>query len=191
MHIEMSEVDELYGLSGEQLGRVRVLNRLLISYNDFKQTHEISGLLLEGDLYEKYPRENRHLTIALNMAAVVAYSRPFVKNRGELAHNRLPSGVLRILTEREREIHDIVLEDRHRMMAHSDADANGSIPLVMETGNSKILVPKNANAYETLLLPEAMSVLHAMAYKLQERCFELREEMLPELIDILPRATSV
>ena len=134
----MSEVDELYGLSGEQLGRVRVLNRLLISYNDFKQTHEISGLLLEGDLYEKYPRENRHLVIALNMAAVVAYSRPFVKNRGELAHNRLPSGVLRILTEREREIHDTVLEDRHTMMAHSDADANGSIPLVPSDGNWKL-----------------------------------------------------
>ena len=72
----MPNVQQDLGLSDEQFGKLRLFNRILISYNDFKQAHEIASLLLDRDLYLNYPRENRQLVIALNMAAVVAYSRP-------------------------------------------------------------------------------------------------------------------
>lgn len=78
-------VQQELGLSDEQFGKLRLFNRILISYNDFKQAHEIASRLLEGDLYRNYPRENRHLVIALNIAAIVAYSRPFLDSKGELA----------------------------------------------------------------------------------------------------------
>ena len=65
------------------------------------------------------------------MAAIVAYTRPFLESGGELAHNRLPGRVLRILNVEEKALHETVLEDRNTMMAHSDADANLSMPLVM------------------------------------------------------------
>lgn len=183
----MATIQQELGLTDEQFGKLRLFNRILISYNDFKQAHEIASLLVDGDLYRDYPRENRHLVIALNMAAIVAYARPFLDSGGELAHNRLPGKVLRQLTAEEMMLHETVLKDRSTMMAHSDADANLSIPLVMETDRGTIVVPKNASAYATILLPESMSLLCRMAIKLQEYCFALRSELEPELVEFLPR----
>lgn len=180
-------VQQELGLSDEQFQKLRLFNRILISYNDFKQAHEIASLLLDGNLYRNYPRENRHILIALNMAAIVAYSRPFLDSKGELAYNRLPGKVLKKLNPKEIEVHQAVLNDRNTMMAHSDADANISIPLVMETNDRKIVIPQNASPYDTPLLPEAMQLLSDMALKLREHCFALRQEMEPELIQFLPR----
>jgi hypothetical protein len=176
------------GLSTEQFGKLRLFNRILISYNDLKQTHEIASLLLGGDFYKDYPTNNRHLVIALNMAAIVSYSRPFLDSKGELAHNRLPAKVLKQLNAKEMEVHHIVLNDRHTMMAHSDPDANISIPLVIEITGQSILYPKNSAPYAIPLLPETMQLLSEMALKLRDYCFTLRQEMEPELIQFLPRA---
>ena len=186
----MPNVQQDLGLSDEQFGKLRLFNRILISYNDFKQAHEIASLLLDRDLYPNYPRENRQLVIALNMAAVVAYSRPFLNSGSELAHNRLPDRILRGFTTEELKLHEVVLNDRNTMMAHSDADANVSIPVVIETDRGPIVIPKNASAYATPLLPEAMQLLSAMAFKLQEHCFVLRQEMEAEIIPFLPRVKS-
>jgi hypothetical protein len=186
----MSTVQQDLGLSGEQFGKLRLFNRILISYNDFKQAHEIASLLLDGDLYRNYPKENRHLVIALNMAAVVAYSRPFLNSGSDLAHNRLPSRVLRILNAEELALHETVIEDRNTMMAHSDADANVAIPLVMETDRGPVVIPKNASAYATPLTSKAMELLSVIAIKLQEHCFALRQEMEPEVISFLPRVQA-
>ncbi|MDH5667024.1 MAG: hypothetical protein OEY86_03310 [Nitrospira sp.] len=183
----MSTVQQDLGLSDEQLGKLRLFNRFLISYNDFKQADEIASLLLVGDFYRNYPRENRLLVIALNMAAVVAYSRPFLNSGSDLAHSRLPARVLRSLNAEEIALHETVLEDRNTMMAHSDADANVAIPLVMETDRGLMVIPKNASPYATPLLPKAMQLLSVMALKLQEHCFALRQEMEPEVISFLPR----
>src|SRR5262245_27875117 len=125
----MPSIQQELGLSDEQFGKLRLFNRILISYNDFTQAHEIASLLLDGDLYRSYPRENRQLVIALNMATVVAYCRPFLNSGSELAHNRLPGRVLYDFTAEELELHEQVLNDRNTMMAHSDADANESIPV--------------------------------------------------------------
>lgn len=183
----MASVQQELGLTDEQFVKLRLFNRALISYNDFKQAHEIATLLVDGNLYRDYPRENRHLVIALNMAAIVAYTRPFLNSGGELAHNRLPGRVLRQLTAEEMALHETVLEDRNTMMAHSDADANLSIPLVMDTDRGPIVVPQNASPYATCLLPESMQLLRMIAFKLQEHCFVLRQELEPEVVSFLPR----
>jgi len=183
----MVSIQDELGLDDKQFGMLRLFNRILISYNDFKQAHEIASLLLDGGLYQNYPRENRHLVIALNMAAIVAYSRPFLDSRGALAHNKLPGRILRNLSTEELELHETVLKDRNTMMAHSDADANEAIPLILETERGPVVIPKNASAYATLLLPEAMRALKALALKLQERCFALKREMEPAVLPFLPR----
>ena len=183
----METVQQELGLTDEQFGKFRLFNRILISYNDFKQAHEIASLLVDGDLYRDYPRENRHFVIALNMAAIIAYARPFLDSGGELAHNRLPDRVLRQLTAEEMTLHETVLKGRNTMMAHSDADENLSVPLVMETDRGPIVLPKNASAYEAILLPESMRLLRGMAIKLQEHCYALRQELEPELVVFLPR----
>jgi hypothetical protein len=184
----MATVQQELGLTDEQFGKLRLFNRILISYNDFKQAHEIASLLVDGNLYRNYPRENRHLVIALNMAAIVAYTRPFLNSGGELAHNRLPGRVLRQLTAAEMALHETVLKDRSTMMVHSDADANLSIPLVVETDRGPIVLPKNTSTYETILLPDSMRLLSTMAVKLREHCFALRQELEPDLLPFLPRA---
>jgi hypothetical protein len=184
----MANIQQELGLTDEQFGKLRLFNRVLISYNDFKQAHDIATLLIDGNLYQNYPRENRHLVIALNMAAIVAYARPFLDSAAELAHNRLPGRVLRQLTAGEMGLHETVLKDRNTMMAHSDADANLSIPLVVETDRGPIVFPKNSGAYATILSAESMQLLRTMARKLQEICFVLRQELEPELVSFLPRA---
>ncbi len=186
----MPTVQQNLGLSDEQFGKLRLFNRILISYNDFKQAHEIAALLLDGDLYRNYPTENLVLVIALNMAAVVAYSRPFINSGSDLAHNRLPGRALRILNAEELELHETVIKNRNTMMAHSDADANVAIPLVMETDRGPMVIPKNASPYAMPLLPKAMRLLGEMAIKLQEHCFALRQEMEPEVISFLPRVQA-
>ena len=186
----MSTIQQDLGLSDEQFGKLRLFNRILISYNDFKQAHEIASLLLVGDLYRNYPRENRHLVIALNMAAVVAYSRPFLNSGSDLAHNRLPGRVLYNLNAEELALHETVLEDRNTMMAHSDADANVAIPLVMVTDRGPEVIPKNASAFATPLSSKAMQLLSVMVLKLQEHCLALRQEMEPEVISFLPRVQA-
>lgn len=183
----MDKIQEQLGLDDKSYKKLKLFNRILISYNDFKQAHEIASLLIDGNLYENYPRKNRHLVIALNMATIIAYSRPFLDSRGKLAHNRLPGKVLNILNAEERKVHKIVLEDRNTMMAHSDADANQSIPLVIEIEDRSIIFPKNASPYTNILLPETMKVLCNMSYKLQEYCYKLRQEMEPNMLSILPR----
>ena len=183
----MDKMQEQLNLDDQSYGKLKLFNRILISYNDFKQAHEIASLLIDGNLYKNYPQENRHLVIALNMAVIVAYSRSFLDSKGELAHNRLPGKVLKILNRKEMEVHETVLKDRNTMMAHSDADANETIPVIMEVDNKSFVIPQNASPHATVLLPEAMQVLYDMSFKLQEYCYKLRTEMEPEMLSILPR----
>ena len=184
----MTSIQKQLGLDDEEYRRLKLFNRYLISYNDFKQAHEIASFLLEGDYYAEYPHKNRTLVIALNMAVIIAYSRPFLDSRGELAHNRLPDKALKILNPEEREVHQVVINDRNTMMAHSDADANEAIPLILEVNGKDMVYPRNASPYATPLLREAMQTLAGMSLKLQEHCFEKRMEMEPDMLPILPRA---
>ncbi len=82
----------------------RLFNRLLLSYNDFKQAHEVASILIEGKYYEKYP-ENRTVVHALNLAVIVAYSRPFKVSRGQLALRALPKEILSMFDDEQMKIH--------------------------------------------------------------------------------------
>lgn len=46
----MATVQQELGLTDEQFEKLRLFNRILISYNDFKQAHEIASLLVDGNL---------------------------------------------------------------------------------------------------------------------------------------------
>ncbi len=140
---------------------------------------------LRGGYYDKYP-ENHHILHALNLAVIVAYSRPFKVSRGKLALKALPDDIISIFDEEKMEIHNQVLSDRDTMMAHSDADANNVLPQVLDLGHRKILIPTNASPYVVHLLPEVMEKLAGMALELQEKVFEMRMEIEPRIIDKLP-----
>ena len=163
----------------------RLFNRLLLSYNDFKQAHEVALELVKGDYYKKYP-ENRHILHAFNLTVIIAYSRPFKTSRGQLALRSLPKDVLSDFDEEKMEIHHQVISDRDTMMAHSDADANNVVPQALDLGHRRILMPSNASPYAIHLLPGVMEKLAAMAFELQEKVFGMRMEIEPRIIDKLP-----
>ena len=163
----------------------RLFNRLLISYNDFKQAHEVACELLRNGYYDDYPN-NRTLVHALNLTVIIAYSRPFKASRGELALRSLPEEFLSGFNKEQMNIHRQVLIDRDTMMAHSDSDANNVIPQALDLGHKKILLPMNASPYATHFLPEVMEKLAEMALELQEKVKSMRVEIEPRIIDKLP-----
>ena len=50
----MTNIQQELGLSDEEFRKLRLFNRILISYNDFKQAQVTASLLLDGDLYKDY-----------------------------------------------------------------------------------------------------------------------------------------
>ena len=167
----------------------RLFNRLLLSYNDFNQAYEVANELLEKNYYSNYP-QNRTLVHALNLTVIVAYSRPFKISRGQLALKRLPEEIISDFDSEQMKIHQQVLSDRDTMMAHSDADANNTIPHAYDMGHKRILVPINSNPYAKPLIKGVMKKLAAMALDLQEKVFEMRMEIEPKIIDKLPLADT-
>jgi hypothetical protein len=164
---------------------LRLFKRLLLSYNDFKQAHEVAIELLEGGHYDNY-EHNRTLLHALNLTVIIAYSRPFKVSRGQLALKSLPLEILSNFDHEQMDIHQQVLCDRDTMMAHSDSDANNALPQVLSRKGKKILIPINTSPYAIPLLREAMEKLANMAFLLQEKVFEMRMDIQPRIIDKLP-----
>lgn len=127
-------------LSNEVKGKLRQFYRLLMSYNDFKQANEIATYILDEKLHDNVSK-NRVLIEALNCAMIVAYARPFSGNdqKIEIKIPDLPENILNGLTDEELEIHNVVLEDRNKVLAHSDSEAHSLRPEAWEIDGKKFL----------------------------------------------------
>lgn len=90
-------------------------NRVNLSSKDFEEAHQyLSGYSPDLSLV---------LQRALLTAAVIAYARPFTKNRGHrdgLATARLPIAVADVLDHDKRALHNRIIDLRDRGIAHSD-----------------------------------------------------------------------
>ena len=104
--------------------QLRLYRRLWISYRDFDEARATLDEILKSKL--PYPRhkEPNALLVALTTALIVSYARPFINSRGQstVAERTVPGSLLRVLTSREREMHDALIEMRNREVAHSDID---------------------------------------------------------------------
>ena len=171
----------------ELQGKYRQFLRVLMSYVDFEQAYAIASLILEQDLHARYPKENRILLEALNCSMIVAYCRPFSGNDSAAAYKvpDLPERFLRQLSEAEREIHDVVMADRNRVLAHSDSEAWNMRPHYVRTGRHDILLPLHNNVH-TPLLREPTERLRALCEKMREAMFEERIRLEAELGPHLP-----
>src|SRR5882672_11085483 len=108
----------------EEETKVRLLRRVLVSYNDFKQAAHISSHILTAKLHQDYPEKDRHILQALNCAMIIAYVRPFSGNRGsETMLPELPKRFLDGFSPVERALHKVVMKDRNELLAHSDSTA--------------------------------------------------------------------
>jgi len=115
---------EQVAVKAELEPQLRLYRRLWISSNDLREAKATIEEILKSNL--PYPRrkEPSALLIALTTALVVSYARPFVNSRGQsaVAERTVPGSLLRVLTPRERELHNALVDMRNREVAHSDAD---------------------------------------------------------------------
>jgi hypothetical protein len=168
-------------LSAEIRWKLRKFYRLLLSSGDFKQAHYIASYILDEKLHAS---EDRRLLEALNCAMIVAYCRPFSGN--DRAINTkipdLPESFLRDLSAAEKEIHEVVLQDRNTVLAHSDSMAHDLQPKVWVIRDRKILMPEK-NDTRAPLTKEATKTFKSLSLRLRDKVLKERMKLEPELID--------
>lgn len=92
--------------------KLRLYRRLWISGNDLREAKAAIDEVLNSKLLYPRRKEPNALLTALTTALVVSYARPFVNSRGQsaIAERTVPGSLLRVLTARERELHDALWE---------------------------------------------------------------------------------
>ncbi len=178
--------------------KVKLLNRLLISYNDFHHASRIASYILEHRLHDKVERlhSRRRYRIkllweALNSAMIVAYCRPFSANDRRRAGTlgSLPARFLRGLSCEELDLHQTVLKDRNQVLAHSDSEAWNMKPLFLKAASGRpMLVPLHSDV-RAPLVHDSVDVLQRLCGKLMDRIAEERAILEKELAEILPAVT--
>ena len=116
--------DEHVTLAQDQELAARRYRRLLISRQDLFES--LSAIDLIDKSGQKRSSHHAHPIelVMLTTALVVTYARPFVDTRGSnhLAGRVLPGSILRTLTRKQRELHELMIHLRHKEIAHSDAE---------------------------------------------------------------------
>lgn len=98
------------------------LTRLLLTSRDFQLALSAVAFLLEDvDWDESYRIPDLRRFYCYEAAMVVSYARPFVHSRGGVRPFSWKD-ISAELSEKELALHDKVLLDRNKLVAHSDAD---------------------------------------------------------------------
>jgi len=173
--------------NNKEEAQIRLLRRLLVSYNDFEHAAHISSHILTAKLHDNYPDKDRHILQGLNCAMIIAYARPFSGNKGsEITLPELPQRFLRGFSPDERALHQVVMKDRNTLLAHSDSTAWNLRLSVVRSPDRAMLVPLHHDT--TAPLDEKHTrMFNGMAIKLKEAVFAERRALEKKLIDRLPR----
>lgn len=100
----------------------RLFKRNVLSSFDLYQAKMCAHHILSRDLHSSEDEEDRSLLRCLNTALIVSYVRPFSKNRGsETVQAKMPKRYLDVLSAKQRELHDNLVNMRDQEHAHSDA----------------------------------------------------------------------
>lgn len=169
-------------MSPEMSGKMRQLKRLILSYADFKHAKLASTMILEGQLHDKYPNESYVVLEALNCSMIVAYCRPFSGNDPGVPG--LPGRLLRCLSSDERDVHEVVMRDRNKVLAHSDADTLRVEPVIWQVAGKSLVVPLKEWGLAPLT-KEVTRVFQSAAVKLLDATIEERARLEPQLIPFM------
>lgn len=163
-------------------GKMCQLKRLILSYADFKHAKLASSRILTEELHDKYPSDSYVILEALSCSMIVAYCRPFSGNDRSVPD--LPGRLLKCLNADERNIHDQVIYDRNKLLAHSDADALRVEPVMWHLDGRAMVVPLKDWGLAPLTR-EATEIFHSAAAKLFISTIEERARLEPELIPFM------
>jgi hypothetical protein len=154
---------------------LRRYRRLYLSYGDLEEAKATIEELLSARL--PLPRKNppSSLLMALTTALVVTYARPFVNTRGEseFAERSVPGSLLRVLTSRQREVHNYLLNVRNREVAHSDADKSEIYLKLYPDGHGAIFRVARA-PFLRAELRDIHRIITKLLKEVDHRCKELR-----------------
>lgn len=161
--------------------KLRQFYRLLLSDRDFKQAKLTAECILEKNMHET-DAEIRLLE-ALNCAMIVAYCRPFSGcERGtSVKIPILPRKFLADVSEKELLIHDIVMHDRYKFLAHTGSEAAKLKPMVQELAGRKYLIPYEEDRLAPLTL-EATQTFYSLANRLHEKVIVERHRQEPAFL---------
>ena len=154
---------------------LRLYRRLYLSYNDLDEAKATVDELLRARL--PLPRQDppSALLMALTTALVVAYARPFVNSRGEskFAERSVPGSLLSVLSSRQREAHNYLLNIRNREVAHSDADRSEIYLKLYPDGHGAIFRVARAPFLRSELR-DIQRIITKLIKEVDRRCEELR-----------------
>ncbi len=173
-------------LTPELKGKMRQYKRILLSYADFKHAKLASSYILDSQLHENYPEGSYIILEALNCSMIVAYCRPFSGNASRATDSvpDLSSRLLRVLSPDEREIHNVVMQDRNKALAHSDDEALQVEPVIWQVAGRDMVLPLK-NWGLAPLTKEATFIFRSAAEKLFIATMEERQRLEPELMPYL------
>lgn len=141
---------------------IDLLNRLIISEDDFWQAKRFIRYVLEKNLHEnEEDDENKLILKACNTATIVSYCRPFTRNwkhENYPATESLPEDYINLLTDDEKRLHKRVAAIRDKEQAHSDPESH-SVGLY---NNNQIAIKRDATIP---LTQEEFSLLEKMIDK--------------------------
>ena len=170
-------------MTKEEKGKFRQYERLLLSYADFKHAGSVSSYIIRKGLHDASCQEPHFLLEALNCSMIISYCRPFSGNDKRTSKNipDLPGNFVNVLNSEERDIHQVVMNDRNRVLAHSDSEALDVLPVVWKINDDNEMITPVKNWGLSPLTREATIIFSSAAKKLFQEVLRRREVLEPEL----------
>ncbi len=158
--------------------QLRLYRRLFLATIDREEAKATAEELIERRI--PLPRKNipSGLLMALTTALVVSYSRPFINSRGksDIAEKSVPAMLLKVLTSKERRIHDQILNICNKEVAHSDADILEISIKLSEYGH--IAICRNIRApFLQSELKLILKIIEKLDKSFELQCEKLRKEL--------------
>jgi hypothetical protein len=173
----------------EQLALRARLGRAIVSFSDLSEARASLARLRELDEFELSPAHRSHDFVAHSTCLVVAYCRPFTRNRDTLNNApRLPDDYLSEFTEAELGLHKRMKDLRDTEFAHADAGAQG-LNFSIASGQAGNLAMPVHRSLRKSLTAEEVTLLDDMIRKiLGSLSQDLRElpNQLPVDVGTLP-----
>lgn len=168
----------------EKKNRVRQFKRIVMSFADFKEAVDLSGYLISNALHDDFDK-NKLLISALNSSMIMAYCRPFSGNDSRDG-NKIPDlgkKALRELNQDELALHQLIMNDRNKLLAHSDSDAVNLKFIVNQIGSHTLLQPIR-NWSTAPLSEESLKLFNQLAHKLLSYVSNKRHAQEDEIIPL-------
>ena len=162
--------------------KLRLYRRLWLSRMDLEEAKATLEEILKSNMRVPRRKEPNPLLTALTVALVVSYARPFVKSRGRssLAERTVPGSLLRVLTARQRELHNAIIEMRNQEVAHVDADVLQPKLQLFPGGDGGICIAAR-HPIRRVKLRSLHRIIQKLLSEIECRCEELRN-VLPHRV---------